>query len=252
MYLILTINSISDVVTGKKIMSLAITEPGHGSDVAGLETTAVRKGDYYIVNGEKKFITSGARADYFTTAVRTGGPGIPGISLLLIERDMPGVSVRRLKTQGGWSSSTTYITFENVKVPVKNLIGKENRGFAMIMKNFNPERFGVAASCNRFARVCLEEAIKYAKVRKTFGKRLVDHPVIRLKIAEMIRQIEATHALLEQICYQVNCKVGDEKLGGIMAFCKVQATRTFEFCAREASQILGGASCIRGGPGMKN
>src|SRR5690606_4144447 len=107
------------------------------------------------------------------------------------------------------------------------------------------ERFGVAASCNRFARVCLEEAIKYAKVRKTFGKRLVDHPVIRLKIAEMIRQIEATHALLEQICYQVNCKVGDEKLGGIMAFCKVQATRTFEFCAREASQILGGASCIR-------
>lgn len=104
-------------------MSLAITEPGHGSDVAGLETTARREGDYYIVNGEKKFITSGGRADYFTTGVRTGGPGIKGVSLLLIERDMPGVTIRRLKTQGWWASSTTYITFENVKVPVKNLIG---------------------------------------------------------------------------------------------------------------------------------
>jgi alkylation response protein AidB-like acyl-CoA dehydrogenase len=138
-----------------------------------------------------------------------------------------------------------------VKVPAKNLIGEENQGFKLIMLNFNHERFAVAVGCNRFARVCLEEAIKYAKVRKTFGKRLVDHPVIRLKIAEMIRQVEATHALLEQICYQMKQNVPDEKLGGIIAFAKVQTTKVFEFCAREASQILGGASCIRGGPGEK-
>lgn len=119
------------------------------------------------------------------------------------------------------------------------------------MNNFNHERFTLAVSSNRYARVCLEEAIKYAKVRKTFGKRLVDHPVIRLKIAEMIRQIESTHALLEQICYQMKCGIPDEKIGGIVAMAKVQATKTFEFCAREASQILGGASCIRGGPGEK-
>lgn len=119
------------------------------------------------------------------------------------------------------------------------------------MKNFNHERFIFCVSSCRWARVCLEEAIKYAKVRKTFGKRLVDHPVIRLKIAEMIRQIEATHALIEQIAYQVCNKIEEAKLGGIVALAKVQATKTFEFCAREASQILGGASCIRGGPGEK-
>lgn len=117
------------------------------------------------------------------------------------------------------------------------------------MHNFNQERFGLCVAVNRYSRVCLEEAIKYAKVRKTFGKRLVDHPVIRLKIAEMIRQIEATHALLEQICYQMTKKVPDLKLAGLIAFTKVQCTKVFEFCAREASQILGGASCIRGGPG---
>lgn len=108
---------------------MAITEPGAGSDVANIETTAVRDGDYYIVNGEKKFITAGMNADYFTTAVRTGGPGMEGISMLLIEKTMPGVSVRRLKTQGWWSSTTTFVKFENVRVPVKNIIGEENKGF---------------------------------------------------------------------------------------------------------------------------
>jgi acyl-CoA dehydrogenase len=113
-------------------MSLAITEPGYGSDVANIETTARREGDYYIVNGEKKFITAGGKADYFTTAVRTGGPGMTGISLLLIERNTPGFTIRRLKTQGAWSSSTTLLVFDNVKVPVKNLIGKENQGFRLV------------------------------------------------------------------------------------------------------------------------
>jgi alkylation response protein AidB-like acyl-CoA dehydrogenase len=172
------------VISGEKIMSLAVTEPYAGSDVAGLRTTARREGDFYIVNGEKKFITSGTRAHYFTTAVRTGGPGMKGISLLLIEADSPGLTVRRQKTQGWWTSSTAYLTFENVKVPVAHLIGKENDGFGPIMINFNHERFVFAATSNRWARVCLEDAIKYAQVRQTFGKRLIDHPV-RITIARM-------------------------------------------------------------------
>jgi len=136
-------------------------------------------------------------------------------------------------------------------VPVANLIGKENQGFQVIMFNFNHERLiGAIASC-RSGRVCLEEAIKYARNRKTFGKRLIDHQVIRHKIAEMARHVEATHALIEQVCYQMKTGIDDSKIGGIMALTKVNATRTFGLCAREASQILGGNSCIRGGIGDK-
>lgn len=171
--------------------------------------------------------------------------------MLLLERDMPGIKIRRQKTQGWWISGTAYITFENVKVPAKNLIGKLNDGFRPIMENFNHERFLIAALANRQARVCLETAITYARRRKTFNKRLIDHQVIRHKIAEMARKIEATHALVEQVAYQFNEKLDDKKLSGIVALLKVQATKVFEFCARESSQVLGGACFIRGGIGGK-
>ena len=240
-----------DVITGQKIMCLAVTEPSSGSDVAGLTTTARREGDYFIVNGAKKFITGGMKADYFTTAVRTGGEGMGGISLLLLEKGMPGISVRRMKTQGWWISNTAYITFEDVRVPVRNLIGEENKGFYSIMSNFNHERFVLAAMANRYARVCLEESIKYGRVRKTFSKRLMDHQVIRHKVAEMAREVESTHALLELIAYQMASGVDDRQFAGLIALAKVQATKTMELCTREASQIFGGASCIRGGQGEK-
>jgi len=174
-----------------------------------------------------------------------------GVSLLLIEKNTPGVTVRRMKTQGWWISNTAYITFENVKVPLKNLIGKENDGFKSIMFNFNHERFVLAAMSNRYARVCLEDAWKYAQVRKVFGKTLIEQPVIRQKLAEMARQVEATHALIEQVAFQMKNMVPDHKMGGLIALTKVQATKTFEFCAREASQVLGGNSCIRGGKGER-
>jgi len=233
----------------KKIIALAITEPYAGSDVAGIKTTARREGDFFIVNGSKKYITSGVKATYFTVAVRTGGAGIPGISLLLMEAGMPGFSVRRLKTQGMWQSNTTHLTFDDVKVPAKNLIGKENQGFKLIMHNFNHERFAGAAMANRNARNCLAEAITYARERTTFGKRLIDHQVIRHKIAEMARMVESTHALLEQICYQTKCGISESDIGGKIALLKVQSTRTFEYCAREASQVLGGSACLREGKG---
>jgi len=244
------------LLSGETRICLAITEPDAGSDVANLtcEAKLSEDGKHYIVNGEKKWITNGIWSDYFTTAVRTGGEGMNGVSVLLIERSAGGVSTRRMDCQGVWSSGTTYITFEDVKVPVENLIGKENQGFKVVMTNFNHERIGIIIQSVRFARVCYEESVKYAHKRKTFGKRLIDHPVIRLKLAHMARQIEASYNWLENLVYQAQ-KMDDMeamlKLGGAIAGLKAQSTTTFEFCAREASQIFGGLSYSRGGQGAK-
>ncbi|KOS17963.1 Acyl-CoA dehydrogenase [Escovopsis weberi] len=243
------------ILSGDKRICLAITEPDAGSDVANLtcEAKLSEDGKHFIVNGEKKWITNGVWADYFTTAVRTGGPGMNGVSLLLIERG-PGVTTRRMDCQGVWSSGTTYITFEDVKVPVENLLGKKNQGFRVIMTNFNHERIGIVIQCLRFSRVCFEESVKYANKRRTFGKKLIEQPVIRMKLAHMARQIEATSSWLENLIYQCE-KMGDTeamlRLGGPIAGLKAQATVTFEFCAREASQIFGGLSYSRGGQGAK-
>ncbi|KAI8390848.1 acyl-CoA dehydrogenase/oxidase [Radiomyces spectabilis] len=245
---------VKDCLAGKKNICLAITEPSGGSDVANLQTEARDAGDHYILNGEKKWITNGTFADYFTVACRTGGEGFGGISFLLVERTMPGVTTRQMKCSGVWPSGTAYVTFEDVKVPKANLIGKENKGFKYIMYNFNSERMGIVIQANRFARVCIEESLKYAHKRQTFGKRLVDHPVIRNKFANMIRKVEATHAWLEILTFQAMNMPPDLqplRLGGPIALCKAQATRTFEFCAREAAQIFGGLAYTRGGQGEK-
>jgi len=247
---------IPGIVNGDKRICLAITEPDAGSDVANLtcEAKLTEDGKHYIVNGEKKWITNGIWCDYFTTAVRTGGEGMNGISVLLIERSLGGVSTRRMDCQGVWSSGTTYVTFEDVKVPVGNLIGKENQGFKVIMTNFNHERIGIIIQSLRFARVCYEESVKYASKRKTFGVKLINHPVLRQKLAHMAGRIEACWAWLENMVFQAE-RMGDTeamlKLGGAIAGLKAQSTLTFEFCAREASQIFGGLSYSRGGQGAK-
>merc|ERR1712232_891869 len=184
----------------------------------------------------------------------TGPAGMNGISPLLVERDMPGVGTRKMKCSGVWASGTTYVTFEDVKVPKGNLLGKENSGFKYIMENFNHERFAICCMTNRFSRVCLEEALRFANKRKTFGKTLVQHPVIRWKIAEMARLVEATHHWLEWVTYQMDTMgklEANVKLGGQTALLKVQCTKVFEYCAREAAQIFGGLSYTRGGQGEK-
>ncbi|KAF9585682.1 hypothetical protein BGW38_001235 [Lunasporangiospora selenospora] len=245
---------VTECLAGRKTICLAITEPSAGSDVANLTTIANEASDGYIVNGEKKWITNGTFADYFTAAVRTGGDGMGGVSLLVVERSMPGVSTRQMQCSGVWSSGTAYINFEDVLVPKANLVGKENRGFKYIMNNFNHERMGIVIQANRLARVCLEEAIKYGSKRKTFGVRLVNHPVLRNKIAHMARQIEATHNWMENVLYQTMTMPEDVqmiKLGGPIALLKAQATQTLEYCAREASQIFGGLAYTRGGQGEK-
>jgi acyl-CoA dehydrogenase len=232
------------VISGQKRISLAITEPGAGSDVAQITTTAVRDGDYYMVNGAKTYITGGMKANWFTTAVRTGGEGGGGVSALLIPADLDGVSRTSLdRKQGWWCGDTATIYFDNVRVPAVNIIGEENCGFKVIMNNFNSERLTMAAAMEAFSRVCLEEAVEWAQQRKTFGQRLADHQVIRHKIADMKQRINATQAYI-QVCTQQlisgNFNVGD------IAMLKVQASQTMEFCAREAMQIMGGSGYMRG------
>lgn len=231
------------VLAGEKHICLGITEPDAGSDVANIQTRAERDGDDYVVRGSKMFITGGLRADYVTAAVRTGGPGYGGISLLLIELDRPGVSRTRLDKMGWLSSDTAALYFDEVRVPAANLIGAENQGFLGIVLNFNGERLGMAASANGYARTCLVEAARYAQERRTFGKRLADHQVIRHKVSEMLRQVNATQAYLESCAWRV--QQGERPVADL-ALLKVQATLTMEFCAREAMQVLGGTGYLRG------
>lgn len=231
------------VLRGEKQISLCITEPGGGSDVAALATTAKRDGADYVVNGCKTYITGGLRADWLTTAVRTGGGGAGGISMLLIPADAAGVSRTGLeRKQGWWASDTATIYFDNVQVPAHNLLGDENAGFKVIMNNFNAERLAMSAGMEAQARVCLEDAVCWARERKTFGRRLGDHQVIRHKIAEMKQRINATQAYLQAVSHTIQAGTAN---AGDIALLKVQCSQTMEYCAREAMQILGGAGYMR-------
>lgn len=232
------------VLAGEKHIALGITEPGGGSDVANVRTTAVRDGDHYIVNGSKTYITGGMRANWVSTAVRTGGEGAGGVSMLLIPTDAEGFSRTALeRKQGWWASDTATLYFDNLRVPVENLIGEENRGFRVIMTNFNSERMLMAVGMEALGRVCLEEAAQWARDRNTFGKRLADHQVIRHKFAQMKQRLNATQAYI-RVCYE-SLESGNANPGDI-ALLKVQASETMEYCAREAMQILGGIGYMRG------
>ena len=231
------------ILAGTAISALAVTEPGGGSDVARLATSARRDGNAYVVNGSKTFITSGMRADYYTVAVRTGGPGAAGVSLLLIERETPGFARTPLKKMGWWASDTATLHFHNCRVPVENLIGGEGQGFPIIMKNFNNERLGLAASACGAAMVCYHDALEWARQRHTFGQRLADHQVIRHKLIDMAERIEATRAWLDDLAARV--AAGDSPVAQI-AMVKNFATRSMQSCADSAVQILGGMGYMRG------
>jgi len=234
---------IAPCMTGHAIAALAITEPSGGSDVARLTTTAKRDGDHYVVNGSKTFITSGMRADYFTVAVRAGAEGPAGISMVVIDGDSPGLARTKLDKMGWLSSDTATLYFDDLRVPVENLLGEEGAGFSMIVNNFNAERIDMASQSIAFSRVCFNEALAWARERSTFGRKLVEHQVIRHKLVEMDRHINANQAWCELLSWRLN--QGDNPVAEI-AEAKVAATTTFEFCAREAAQILGGASFLRG------
>ena len=237
------------IIAGEKISALAITEPSGGSDVAAIKTKAVREGDHYILNGEKTFITSGIRADYYSVAVRTDpdAKGANGISMLLIDAHSEGITKSKLDKMGWWASDTAHLHFDHVRVPAKNLLGAENMGFFVIMNNFNMERFFLAASSYGYALVCYEEALDWAKQRQTFGKRLIDHQVVRHKLVDMATRLTSTRALLEDTAY----RLGKPELQGnelIAQICMLKnvATQTMQFCADAAVQTLGGMGFMRG------
>ncbi|KAF2455593.1 acyl-CoA dehydrogenase/oxidase [Lineolata rhizophorae] len=233
---------------------LGITEPSGGSDVGSIRTKAVKSsgGDFYVVNGSKKWITGAPWATHMTTAVRTGGPGMGGISVLVIPLSASGVSRRKIHNSGQNAGGASFVELDNVKVPTANLLGKENEGFSIIMRNFNKERFIMAVGCNRQARVCLETSLEYAHRRKTFGKPLISHQIIRHKLATLARYIESHWAWLEQIAFHIQQsphKWQTPSIAGRIALAKVHGGRIVEKACREAQQILGGVGYQKGGIG---
>ena len=234
---------VDPVMTGEKIAALAITEPGGGSDVASLRTKAVRDGDHYVVNGAKTFITSGVRADYVTTAVRTGGDQHGGISLLVIERGTPGFHVsKQLKKTGWWASDTAELSFEDCRVPAANLIGQENAGFLAIMQNFVTERLALAAQCVAISELAYRESVKYARDRKAFGKQLTGFQVTRHKLAEMATRIAGARSITGEVATRY--LRGDEQ-PALAAMAKNIATDACSWVCDQAVQIHGGYGYMR-------
>jgi acyl-CoA dehydrogenase len=234
---------VPQVLAGEKIMALAVTEPSGGSDVAGLKTRAVRDGDFYRVTGSKTFITSGVRADFYTVAVRTGGDGFGGVSLLLIEKGTPGFTVgRSLKKMGWWASDTAELFFDDCKVPVENLIGVENMGFAGIMANFQSERLSLAIMANMTSQLALEEAMKWAGEREAFGKPIGKFQVLKHRLAEMATQLEVSR----EFTYRQAAKMAAGKsVIKEISMAKNFATDVSDRITYDATQILGGMGFMR-------
>lgn len=234
---------VPQVLSGEKISALAVTEPGGGSDVANLQTRAVRDGDFYRVSGSKTFITSGVRADFYTVAVRTGAPGFGGISLLLIEKGTPGFSVgRQLKKMGWWASDTAELFFDDCRVPVGNLIGAENMGFACIMGNFQNERLALALMANMTSQLALEQSLKWAREREAFGKSIGKFQVIKHRLAEMATALEVSR----EFTYRQAAKIAaGQSVIKEISMAKNFATDTSDRITTEAVQILGGLGYMR-------
>ena len=244
---------IPPVLAGDKIAALAVTEPSGGSDVAALKTTALRgvdaQGEHYIVNGEKVFITSGLRADFITVAVRTdpASKGPQGISALLVDGDTPGLQRSALKKMGWWASDTAHLRFDQCRVPAGQLIGPEHQGFRIFMSNFNTERLGMAALAVGYAQACFDEALDWARQRSTFGALLSERQVIRHKLVDMLRQIDAARCLVYDLAWRAEHQASEPaQLVARIALAKVQATQAMQFCADAAVQILGGMGFMRG------
>ncbi|KAJ3567143.1 hypothetical protein NPX13_g6873 [Xylaria arbuscula] len=238
--------------TGETNFCLGITEPSGGSDVSNLKTTAKKSADgtHYVVSGTKKWITGSPWATHMTTAVRTGGSGARGISLLVIPLSLPGVSVRKIHNSGQSAGGASWVQLDNVKVPTDHLLGAENAGFMYVMKNFNNERFVMAIGCNRKARTCLSTALAYAHERETFGVPLISHQVIRHKLLNIAREVETHWARLEQIAYHIKQHGWESKdIAGPIAMAKISGGRILELAAREAQQVMGGIAYQRNGPG---
>lgn len=237
---------VEPVLRGEKIAALAITEPGGGSDVANLRTRAVRDGEHYVVNGSKTFITSGCRADVVTTAVRTGGAGHGGISLIVVEKGTPGFGVSRKLRKTGWSASdTAELSFDDCRVPAENLIGEQDAGFQAIVMNFVAERVYLAGQCVAIAQLAYRESIAYARERTAFGKTLTGFQVTRHKLADMATRIAAARAFTGEVATRYVRGEQSPALAAMAAMAKNAASDACSWVADQAVQVHGGAGYMR-------
>ncbi|TDZ24856.1 Acyl-CoA dehydrogenase apdG [Colletotrichum orbiculare MAFF 240422] len=228
---------------------LAITEPTAGSDVSAIRATADKTSDgsFYVVSGRKKWVTGAPWATHMTTAVRMGEAGRGGISLVVVPLKSPGVTIRKIHNSGHNAGGSSWVVLDNVKVPVDHLLGEENGGFPIIMRNFNKERFILTVDCNRQARICLSEALQHAHDRETFGKPLASNQIIRHKLTTMAREIEGHWAWLEQIAYHVKRRGWQAKdVASRIALAKIHGGRMVERAVRESQQIHGGMGFEKG------
>lgn len=225
-------------LAGEKIGSLAITEPDGGSDVAAIRTTARREGDRYIVNGAKTYITSGTRADFVTTAVRTGEEGAGGISLLVVERDTPGFSVSRKLEKMGWhSSDTAELSYVDVEVPFRNLVGAQDSGFAQIAEHFASERLSLAVQAYAAAQRCLDLTVEWARARNTFGKPLIGRQAVRQTLTEMARRTDVARTYTREVAAR---HLAGENVLAEVCFAKNTAVEAGEWVVNQAVQLHGG------------
>jgi acyl-CoA dehydrogenase len=226
-------------LSGDKIGSLAITEPGGGSDVGHLTTKAILDGDHYVINGAKTYITSGVRADYVVTAARTGGPGAGGVSLIVVDKGTPGFEVTRKLEKMGWrSSDTAELSYTDVRVPVANLIGPENSGFLQIAAAFVSERVGLAAQAYASAQRCLDLTVEWCRNRETFGRPLISRQPVQNTLAEMARRVDVARVYTRHVVDRQ--LAGESNLITEVCFAKNTAVEAGEWVANQAVQLFGG------------
>ncbi len=226
-------------LAGEKIGSLAITEPGGGSDVGHLRTSAVKDGDHYVINGAKTYITSAVRADFVVTAVRTGGPGAGGVSLIVVDKGTPGFEVSRKLDKMGWrSSDTAELSYTDVRVPAENLVGVENTGFAQIAQAFVSERIGLAAQAYSSAQRCLDITAQWCRDRETFGRPLISRQSVQNTLAEMARRIDVARVYSRRVVERQ--LEGETNLIPEVCFAKNTAVEAGEWVANQGVQLFGG------------
>jgi acyl-CoA dehydrogenase len=234
---------VKPTLAGSMIGSLAVTEPDGGSDVASIRTSAKRDGDHYIVNGAKTFITSGCRADFVTTVVRTGDPGAHGISLLVVERGTPGVTVSRKLDKMGWlCSDTAELSYVDCRVPVANLVGAENSGFIQVAQHFVTERLSLAVQAYAAAQRALDVTLDWCRMRETFGRPLISRQLVQHTLTDMARKIDVARTYTRSVA--VKYLAGEDVIAEA-CFAKNTAVETGEWVADKAVQLHGGLGYMR-------
>ncbi len=235
------------LVTMETIASYCLTEPGSGSDAAALKTTARLEGDHYIVNGTKQFISGAGVNDVYVTMVRTGAEGPKGISCLVIDKDMPGVSFGAKERKLGWNASpTAAVMFDNVKVPVENRVGAEGDGFRFAMAGLDGGRLNIGACSLGGAQRCLDEAVAYTKGRQQFGQPIADFQNTQFTLADMATDLEAARALLYMAAAKVTANAPDKSRFSAMA--KRLATDSGSSVVDRALQLFGGYGYLKDYP----